>query len=145
MDADTVMLAVEQCKHYRQEVTVSNVAANVALKPGDYNALLTRGLRHEVRAALKRAGLITNDAETNTKVAAMDASLTDLEQLLVIKERNLKRVTAQTKALRALVEFLREKREELGYEPYVHLFEEDARRLYAMEGLELPSNWGRHV
>jgi hypothetical protein len=43
------------------------------------------------------------------------------------------------------VEFLRVKRDELGYEPYVHLFEEDARRIYSMHGLELPSNWSRNV
>jgi len=142
MDADTVRAAVIQCEQHSLEVTVANVAANVALKPGDYNALITRGLHHDVRAALKRIGYITADAVTNRKVDVADASLTDLEQLLKVKERNLKRVTAQTKALRALVEFLRAKRDELGYEPYVYLFEEDARRIYAMHSLELPSNWG---
>jgi ATP-dependent Clp protease ATP-binding subunit ClpA len=145
MDADAVKAAVSLCERNHIEITVANVAANVALRPGDYNALIMRGLRHDVRAALKRAGYITADVQTNVKVEAADASLSELEALLEIKERNLKRVTAQTKALRALVEFLRIKRDELGYEPYVHLFEEDARRIYAMQGLDLPSNWDRRV
>lgn len=142
MDADTVRAAVTQCERNKVEVTVANVAANVALKPGDYNSLIMRGLRQDVRAALKRAGFITADAVTNIKVEAIDASLTELEELLRIKERNLQRVNAQTQALRALVEFLRVKRDDLGYEPYVYLFEEDARRIYSMHGLDLPSNWG---
>jgi len=145
VDRQTVLAAVSLCERHEQEITVANVAANVALKPGDYNALITRGLHHDVRAALKRAGYITADVQTNAKVSAADASLSELEELLKVKERNLKRVTAQTKALRALVEFLRVKRDELGYEPYVYLFEEDARRVYSMQGLDLPSNWGTHV
>jgi len=142
MNVETVRAAVAQCERHNVEITVANVAANVALKPGDYNALITRGLHHDVRAALKRAGYITADAVTNRKVDVADASLTELEALLEVKERNLKRVTEQTKALRALVEFLRLKQVEMGYEPYVYLFEEVARRIYAMHGLELPSNWG---
>jgi hypothetical protein len=142
MDANTVKAAVALCERHKVEITVANVAANVALKPGDYNALLTRGLHQDVRAALKRAGYITVDIQTNAKAVAADASLTELETLLRVKEQNLDRVTAHTKALRVLVEFLREKKQELGYEPYVFLFEEDARRIYAMHELELPSNWG---
>jgi hypothetical protein len=145
MDADTVQAAVAQCKRNGVEVTVANVAANVAMKPGDYTALLGQGLRQRVRVHLRRLGYITADVATNAKVAAADASLGDLEALLKIKERNLDRVNTQTKALRQLVEFLRVKRDELGYEPYVHLFEEDARRIYSMHGLELPSNWSRNV
>ena len=143
MDVDTVRSAVALCEKHNVEITVANVAANVALKPGDYNALIDRGLRQEVRAALKRAGYITADAKTNVKVDVADASLSELEQLLEVKERNVERVSRQTDALRQLVEFLRIKRDELGYEPYVYLFEEDARRIYQMHGLELPSNWGR--
>lgn len=142
MDADTVRTAVALCERHKLEITVANVAANVALRPGDYNTLIMRGLHADVRAALKRAGFITVDAATNRKADVADASLTDLEALLAIKEKNLKRVNAQTKALRQLVEFLRIKKDELGYEPYVYLFEEDARRIYAMHDLELPNNWG---
>lgn len=142
MDVDTVRTAVALCERHKLEITVANVAANVALKPGDYNALITRGLHQDVRAALKRAGFITVDAITNRKADVADASLTDLEALLAIKEKNLQRVNAQVAALRQLVEFLRVKRDELGYEPYVYLFEEDARHIYQMHGLDLPSNWG---
>lgn len=145
MNLDAVRAAVALCERHRLTVTVANVAANVALNPGDYNALLMRGLHADVRAALRRAGYITADVNTNVKVAAADASLTELEELLRIKERNQQRVTAQTNALRALVEFLRVKKTELGYEPYVHLFEQDAERIYAMHGLDLPTNWGRYV
>jgi hypothetical protein len=143
MDADAVKAAVTLCERQHVEVNVANVAANVALKPGDYNALIMRGLRADVQRALKRAGYITVDVKTNRKAEAADASLSELEQLLIVKERNLDRVNAQTQALRALVEFLRARKEELGYEPYVYLFEDDARRIYAMHGLELPSNWAR--
>lgn len=142
MDAGTLKTAVALCERHGLKITVANVAANVALKPGDYNALLTRGLHHDVRAGLKRLGLITVDAITNAKVAAADASLSELEALLAIKSKNARRVQVQVDALQKLVEFLRIKRDELGYEPYVYLFEEDARRIYAMHGLELPSNWG---
>ena len=142
MDVEAVRAAVALCERHKQDITIANVTANVALKPGDYNKLIMRGLRQDVRAALKRAGFITADAETNVKVEAADASLSELEELLKVKERNVERVNRQTTALRALVEFLRVKKDELGYEPYVYLFEEDARRIYAMHGLELPSNWG---
>jgi hypothetical protein len=143
MDADTLSAAVEQCERHGVEITVANVAVNVALKPGDYNALLMRGLRQDVRMGLKRLGYITNDVEANTKVAPERAKLSDLEELLEIKERNDARVHAQTQALRQLVEYLRVKAEELGYDPYVYQFEEDARRIYQMHGLDLPTNWGR--
>jgi hypothetical protein len=142
MDVDTVRVAVALCERHHQEVNVANVAANVALRPGDYNKLIMRGLHQDVRVALKRAGFITVNSETNIKVEAADASLTELEALLEIKERNQRRITAQTSALRQLVEFLRLKKDELGYEPYVYLFEEDARQIYAMHGLGLPDNWG---
>lgn len=140
---DAVKAAVALCERHHQEVTVANVAANVALKPGDYNALLMRGLRQDVRVALRRAGFITADATTNAKVEAADASLAELEVLLKVKEKNLDQVNAQTQALRQLVEFLRVKKDELGYEPYVYLFEDDARRIYSMHALDLPRNWGR--
>jgi vacuolar-type H+-ATPase subunit I/STV1 len=140
-----VQMAVDQCKQYGLTITVENVANNVAMKPGDYKDLLDSGLRQRVRVAMRRLGLITNDAEANTKVEAAAAKLSDLEELLKVKERNERRVHAQTKALRQLVEFLRARRDELHYDPYVHLFEEDARRIYAMHGLELPSGWSRHV
>lgn len=143
MDVETVKAAVKLCERHRQEINVANVAANVALVPGDYNKLIMRGLHQDVRAALKRAGYITANPETNVKVEAADASLTELEALLEVKERNQRRVTAHTGALRQLVEFLRLKKTELGYEPYVYLFEEDARQIYAMHGLELPTNWGQ--
>lgn len=145
MNADTVKGAVEQCERHGLKITVANVAANVALKPGDYNQLITRGLHQGVRVHLRRLGYITADVITNEKVHAADASLSELEALLEVKERNLKRVTEQAKALRALVEFLRIKAQELAYEPYVYQFEEDARRIYSMHGLELPSNWGNRV
>jgi hypothetical protein len=143
MDVDALHMAIEQCKRYGLEITVANVAKNVALKPGDYNALLMRGLRQDVRMSLRKEGFVTNDVQANTKVAPEDARLSDLEALLEIKERNEARVHAQTKALRQLVEFLRVKAEELGYDPYVYLFEDDARRIYSMHGVELPKNWGR--
>lgn len=143
MDADTLQAAVEQCERHGVEITVGNVAVNVALKPGDYNALLMRGLRQDVRVGLKRMGFVTNDVIANTKVAPEDTKLSDLEELLEIKERNDARVHAQTKALRQLVEYLRVKADELGYDPYVYLFEDDARRIYAMHGLELPANWAK--
>jgi hypothetical protein len=142
MDADAVKSAVALCERQHVEITVANVAANVAMKPGDYNALITRGLHSDVQRALKRLGYITTSLVTHAKVQAADASLTELEALLKVKEQNLDRVNAQTKALRQLVEFLRVKKEELGYEPYVYLFEEDARHIYSMHGLELPANWG---
>jgi len=142
MDVEAVRTAVALCERHNLEINVANVAANVALKPGDYNTLIMRGLHQDVRVALKRAGYITVDARTNRKADVADASLSELEQLLEVKEKNLKRVNAQTQALRQLVEFLRIKKDELGYEPYVYLFEEDARHIYAMHGLELPNNWG---
>jgi hypothetical protein len=143
MDADALKAAVQQCERYHLEVTVSNVATNVALRPGDYNNLLMRGLRQDVRQGLKRLGYITADAKTHVKVEAADASLTELEALLEVKERNETAVHHQTNALRQLVEFLRVKKDELGYEPYVYLFEEEARQIYQMHGLDLPSNWGK--
>lgn len=145
MDGQTLRAAVEQCKRYRLEITVTNVAANVSLKPGDYTAYLDRGLCQDVRMTMRREGFVTADAKTNRKVAPEDTKLSDLEELLKVKERNERRVHKQTKALRQLVEFLRAKAEELGYDPYVHLFEEEARRIYQMHDLELPSNWGRSV
>lgn len=143
MDREAIRIAVEQCKAYGLDITVGNVANNVALKPGDYNALIMRGLRQAVRVDLKREGFITNDVRANTKIEAEDAKLSDLEELLEIKERNEKRVHAQTSALRQFVEFLRVKAEELGYDPYVYLFQEDAQRIYAMHGLDLPKNWAK--
>lgn len=145
MDADALDAAVTQCKRFGLDVTVANVATNVALKPGDYNALLMRGLRQDVRTGLKRLGYVTNDPRRNTKVAPEDTRLSDLEKLLEIKERNDAAVHAQTQALRQLVEFLRLKQVELGYDPYVHLFEDDAERIYQMHGLELPNNWGKRA
>ena len=145
MTADTVQAAVDQCEQYGLEITVTNVAANVAMTPGDYNALLGRGLKQAVRTHLKGLGYITNDVKANTKVAPENTKLSDLEELLEIKERNQQRVVTQTAALRQLVVFLRVKQEELGYDPYVYLFEEDARQIYAMHGLELPAGWGQQL
>lgn len=143
MDADTLKAAINQCERHHLQIDVQNVAVNMALKPGDYNALIMRGLRQDVRHGLRRLGYITIDAKTNAKAPASDASLSELEELLKVKERNSKRVYAQTKALRQLVEFLRVKADELAYEPYVYQFEEDARYIYASHGLELPTNWGK--
>jgi hypothetical protein len=91
---------------------------------------------------LKRLGYVTVDAVTNRKVIVGDASLTELQELLRIKQKNLIRVRVQYDALKMLVDFLEAKQMELGYEPYVYQFEEDARRIYAMHSLELPSDWG---
>jgi hypothetical protein len=143
VDAHAVKDAIAQCERYGMEITVANVAANVALKPGEYNELIVTGLRQKVRQALKRRGYITADAETNVKQAPEKARLSDLEELLLVKRRNSQAVVAQTEALQQLVEFLRVKAEHLGYDPYVYLFEEDARQIYQMHGLDLPSNWGK--
>jgi hypothetical protein len=143
MDADTVQAAVAQCERAGLAITVANVAKNVLLKPGDYSKLIDRGLKAEVAPALKRIGFITKDEVDHTKVEMVVASLSDLRVLLRIKGRNIARSQTQYNALKQLVAFLEEKERELGYEPYVYQFEEDARRIYQMHGLELPAAWGR--
>jgi hypothetical protein len=139
---DPIQQAVDQCERTGLDLTVANIAANVAYKPGDYNALILSGLYERVRRWLRGRGFITKNVDNNTKVQLADASLSDLREQLEIKRRNLVRVTAHYRALEQLVQFLEAKEAELGYEPYVHLFEDDARRIYAMHGLELPRNWG---
>jgi hypothetical protein len=145
MDAETVQAAIAQCERAGLAITVANVAKNVLLKPGDYSKLIERGLKAEVGPALKRTGFITKDEVDHTKVEMVVASLSDLRVLLRIKGRNITRSTKQYNALKALVGFLEEKERELGYEPYVYQFEEDARRIYAMHGVELPASWGRGI
>jgi hypothetical protein len=125
------------------EITVSNVATNVALKPGDYNDLLMHGPAPGRAPGTEAPGYITADAETQRQgrggrrfpdraggAAGGQASATS-------RRPRTKPGAAQ------LVEFLRVKKHELGYEPYVYLFEEEARQIYQMHGLDLPSNWGK--
>src|SRR3954470_7215234 len=134
MRSEVVSAAVDMCERNNVEITVANVAANVLIKPSEYQRIFDSGLKAEVAPALKRLGYVTNDAAKNTKVVIADASLSDLRQLLDIKRTHARRVQVQVDALAQLVAFMEEKEKELGYEPYVHLFEEDARRIYQMHG-----------
>jgi hypothetical protein len=142
---DAFTLAAEQCRRYGMEITVTNLATNVAMRPGDFTALMDIGLKQRARAWCRRNGYITNDPETNTKVSPKDAKVSDAEALLEIKRRNKLRVDAQYEALEAAVKFLRVKRDELGYDPYIYLFEEDVRRIYQHHGLDLPIGWGKSL
>jgi hypothetical protein len=142
---DPIQEAVDKCERQGLDLTVGNIAANTALVPGDYNALILSGLYVRVRRWLRGKGFITKDVDNNTKVRLADAKVSDLREQLEVKRRNLVRVTAQFRALEQLVEFLNAKAEELGYDPYVYLFEDDARRIYAMHSLALPSGWGKIV
>lgn len=145
MHADRARAAVAQCERYGLELTMDNLVANVELKPGDYNALIASALRQQLGAALKRAGFIIADENSYTRISLEDARLSDLKAQLSITGKHLARVRVKYEALKALVEFLEAKKAELGYDPYVHLFEEDARRIYSMHGLELPRDWGRAI
>lgn len=143
MRRQPVLDAVGACERNKVDVTVANVARQVALTQNEYGALIDSGLRHEVARVLRQQGYITRDRETNAKVEMIEASLSDLRELLAVKLKSSEQDLRQIEALRALVAFLSEKEGELGYEPYVHLFEEDAKRIYRMHGLSLPSAWGR--
>jgi hypothetical protein len=143
MRRQPVLEAIALCERNGQDITVNSVATNVALTTGEYGALIDSGLRHEVSRILRQEGYITKDAKTNAKVEMSAASLSDLRALLEIKLKSSSADLVQIEALRQLVDFLATKEQELGYEPYVYLFEEDARRIYRMHGLELPSAWGK--
>jgi|KBSMisStaDraftv2_1062788.scaffolds.fasta_scaffold219783_3 hypothetical protein len=145
MRRDPVVAAIAMCERNKQDVTVANVAANVALTTNEYGSLIDSGLRHEVGRILRQLGYVTRDATTRARVEFKAASLSDLRALLAVKMKSSKHDMVQIAALRQLVDFLVEKEKELGYEPYVYLFAEDARHIYQMHGLELPSDWGRRV
>lgn len=143
MRAEVIRAAAELCERNGVPVTVENVFANVAINPGEYSRIFTTGGKREVQTGLRSLGYITNDAQRKTKQAPTRIRLSDLREMLKAQSKNLGYVRAQRDAMQALVQFLEVKEVELGYDPPVFLFAEDARRIFAMHGLELPRDWDR--
>lgn len=139
MQEKQIMEAVELCQRNGVEVSVDHVAVNMRVAPQDLAELMDAGLRTRIRRTLQRHGYFVTDMRLHARTQLRDARLTDLRAGLKVKRQSSRYDQNQIAALEMLVDFLEAKERELGYEPYVGLFEDDARRIFAMHGLDLPN------
>jgi len=134
--------AIENFGKHGVDITPAKVDQYVIdrLKHGDWspNAMRDEAVQARVRRALKVRGHIITDGTTRVRKSFWKSTIPELEQQQMVREDSSDRDRNQILAGRAVLDFLREKNQDFGYDVYPELFQDEIDRIYSMHGTAAP-------
>lgn len=134
--------AIDACEKYGVDVTVANVVNNaegrITWSDASPDEVLHEALRARVARQLKDRGYIIADATTRRRKSFWKSTAAELEEQQLVKTESSRHDQNRILADGMVIDFLKSKATELGYDPFPELFRDDVERIYAMHGIGTP-------
>ncbi len=134
--------AVAKLERHGMDVTPSAVKVNVekGLTWADWSSIdaASEALDRRIQQRLKDTGHVISDAVRGVRKDFWQCSISELEEQFRIKEESSTYDRNRILADKAVLDFLKVKNTELGYDVYPGLFENEINRIYAMHSVSVP-------